>query len=589
MTMITAEDLKRKLWGGFSQYALPEIDSLKRNVSAPVLERKIAAWQLMRWFYFNKDYALAYENVSFIRTLEPTPSKKTLVAELQCLIKLRRFSEAEDTADHAMRSFGEKPDFLLLKSTIARNVEAERTGDWVRSDELQLKFFNLVLERANLSPILKRDKSRPLAFSNITAQAKPRTGAQDLKVSIILPAFNAEKTIHIAIQSLLNQTWRNLEVIVVDDCSSDSTCETVDRLSELDDRIKLVRKPVNEGAYPARNTGLKHAAGDLIMAHDCDDWSHPQKIEIQIQHMKKAKTCIAVMSHWVRVGDNLEVIGSWAPKGHLPEMNFSSLMFKRQVLDTFGGWDHVRINGDAEFRYRMLKYYGEDCIVQLPRKLLLSLALTRENSLTLTKATHERTSLYGLRRQYKDAFNYWHSSSAFQKSPKLDGTDGKIPVPIGMRSKQTESYVYDIVFIADYSRNDKTFEAVLDHIVFACRAKKRVAIFHWPGFEENPYADLNYRLYESILKYNVDILTPGDKVESDMAVIRDPGILQHCIDTWPEISTKRLYVIINKLSATPSEGGNRKYDPLVARAHLKRIFGQEGEWVPASSCVGQTT
>src|SRR5690606_27365364 len=111
---------------------------------------------------------------------------------------------------------------------------------------------------------------------------------------IIIPAYNAGETIHISISSLLKQTWSNLEIVVVDDCSTDNTAEVVEQFASQDSRVKLLRKEVNGGAYPARNLGLTYVTGDFILVHDSDDWSHPQKIEIQMAELKANPDAVAV-------------------------------------------------------------------------------------------------------------------------------------------------------------------------------------------------------------------------------------------------------------------------------------------------------
>src|SRR5690606_8132460 len=197
-----------------------------------------------------------------------------------------------------------------------------------------------------------------------------------------------EETIHIPILSLLKQTWSNLEVVVVDDCSPDRTADVVEKIAKQDNRVKLIRKEVNGGAYPARNLGLKYATGDFIMVHDSDDWSHPQKLEIQMNGYKAAGNAVAVVSHWVRFNEYLRPVGAWRPTGSFFDLNFSSLMFRREVLDTLGGWDEVRVSGDAEFRSRIARKYGKDSIIKISQNYLLSLSLMREDSLTQTKVTH---------------------------------------------------------------------------------------------------------------------------------------------------------------------------------------------------------
>ena len=83
------------------------------------------------------------------------------------------------------------------------------------------------------------------------------------KISIIIPAYNSESTIRRCVDSIRNQTYRNLEIIVVNDGSTDSTSEVVNEINNTDSRVKLISIP-NGGVSHARNVGIENATGDYI-------------------------------------------------------------------------------------------------------------------------------------------------------------------------------------------------------------------------------------------------------------------------------------------------------------------------------------
>ena len=99
-----------------------------------------------------------------------------------------------------------------------------------------------------------------------------------VRVSVVIPAFNAESTIERAIASARRQTEQKLEIIVVDDASSDRTPEIVARVAELDARIRLLREPKNAGPAAARNRGIAAAKGDWIALLDADDSYLPERL-----------------------------------------------------------------------------------------------------------------------------------------------------------------------------------------------------------------------------------------------------------------------------------------------------------------------
>lgn len=103
-------------------------------------------------------------------------------------------------------------------------------------------------------------------------------------VSIITPVYNSEKYIGETIESVLNQTYQNWEMLIVDDCSSDNTAEVMKRYS--DPRIKYFRLKENSGAAMARNYALEKAEGRYIAFLDADDLWKPNKLEKQIAFMR---------------------------------------------------------------------------------------------------------------------------------------------------------------------------------------------------------------------------------------------------------------------------------------------------------------
>ena len=107
------------------------------------------------------------------------------------------------------------------------------------------------------------------------------------EVSIITPAYNAENFLPETIDSVLNQTFRDWELIVVDDCSTDRTFEIASAYAEKDPRVRVVRNEVNAGVAATRNHGLDVATGDYIAFVDSDDLWLPEKLEKQLRFMKE--------------------------------------------------------------------------------------------------------------------------------------------------------------------------------------------------------------------------------------------------------------------------------------------------------------
>lgn len=105
------------------------------------------------------------------------------------------------------------------------------------------------------------------------------------KVSIITPSYNSEKYIAKTIQSVQAQTYRNWEMIIVDDCSTDMTCEIIEQFVASDERIKLLRQEKNTGAGAARTRSMRESSGQFIAYLDADDIWKPEKLEKQVKFM----------------------------------------------------------------------------------------------------------------------------------------------------------------------------------------------------------------------------------------------------------------------------------------------------------------
>lgn len=117
-------------------------------------------------------------------------------------------------------------------------------------------------------------------------------------VSIITPSYNSLDFVSMTIDSVLNQTYQNWEMIIVDDVSSDNSCETIEAYSKKDSRIKLIRLEINSGPAIARNRALKEAKGRYMAFLDSDDLWHPDKLSKQISFMKEKGIALSYTGYY---------------------------------------------------------------------------------------------------------------------------------------------------------------------------------------------------------------------------------------------------------------------------------------------------
>jgi glycosyltransferase involved in cell wall biosynthesis len=123
-------------------------------------------------------------------------------------------------------------------------------------------------------------------------------------VSVIIPVYNVEPYLRRCLDSVCNQTWSNLEIICVNDCSPDNCAAILEEYAAKDKRFKIVSHSKNRGPSAARNTGMDAASGEYIYFIDSDDWIDTDYIEIMLIMAKRKKCNVIVNSNIYREYDN---------------------------------------------------------------------------------------------------------------------------------------------------------------------------------------------------------------------------------------------------------------------------------------------
>ncbi len=169
-------------------------------------------------------------------------------------------------------------------------------------------------------------------------------------VSVILPVYNGELFIGQAIESVLCQTYTNLEVIVVDDGSADGTQGIVQKYADADARVRCIAQ-ANAGVAHARNRGLAEARGEFVAPLDADDLWDPRKIEHQVRRMREAGAVTGMVYCWWvwidEAGTVLDRSPSWDIEGRVEETllrinftgNASVPLYRRSCLEEVAGYD----------------------------------------------------------------------------------------------------------------------------------------------------------------------------------------------------------------------------------------------------------
>lgn len=209
----------------------------------------------------------------------------------------------------------------------------------------------------------------------------------DAVVSIIMPAYNAAAFISRSIDSVLAQSRRELELIVIDDGSQDTTAAVVEAYARRDDRVRLLRQPVNAGVAAARNAGIAAARGSHMAFLDSDDWWHVRKLEIQLAQMQRTGAGVSY-APYLRVDENGHVLSRVVPPPRLTHADMLRSNFIGNLTGvyarTLGDGAFLRIgHEDYVFWLQMVKRAGS--AVRVEHDEVLAFYLVRAGSVSANK------------------------------------------------------------------------------------------------------------------------------------------------------------------------------------------------------------
>lgn len=200
-------------------------------------------------------------------------------------------------------------------------------------------------------------------------------------VSVVIPAYNAEQFVGSAIESVLRQTWKDVEIIAVDDCSTDGTAAELEKFREV---VRIVRHEVNQGAAAARNTGWRISRGGIVAFLDGDDLWAPDKLEAFVESFDRHPGILFAFSDFSRFkwsdGTFFALSNSQIfpmifdvihrqkytgrkcftiPRGDMFELLLrgypiypSAVAVRKRVFEAVGPWGGMRTNEDFDFALR---------------------------------------------------------------------------------------------------------------------------------------------------------------------------------------------------------------------------------------------
>lgn len=426
-------------------------------------------------------------------------------------------------------------------------------------------------------PVLAPGEGCP--FDRVTAPAvAPQAG--DPLISVIVTSYLPGTELLTSVASLLQQSWDNLEVIVVDDGSPEEYEPVLTKCAELDPRVKVVRLPANGGTYLARNAGLDLAAGDIVTFQDSDDWSHPLRLEHQVRPLLDNASLVATMSDGLLATPQLTLT---MPGFRMVSFIASSLMFWREpVMRRIGYFDRVRKAADTEYRRRIVAAFGDHALYRVGG---LAYSLIRVQPSSLSRADIRGGGWFHPGREaYRSAYTHWHERiRRGSVSPYLARSPSQrpfaAPAYVGPADVAAGDRTVDVVFVGDWRGVGAVPRAAWHEMRALAGRGLRVAVLHWESFRYPARAGrfLWPPIQELINDGTVTQVLLTDEVTASLLVVREPSVLQ-----FPPFGTSqvRAHRTVVHVSEAPyvGDGGSQQYDPAWCARTVRDLFGAEPLW-----------
>ncbi|KAA1374917.1 glycosyltransferase family A protein [Aeromicrobium fastidiosum] len=432
--------------------------------------------------------------------------------------------------------------------------------------------FNAPFLERGLDPM--RFEATDSPFDTVRTDA-PAGSVDGPLISIVMPVWSPTESLLTATRSILEQTWANLEVILVDDHSPAGFEDVFERATALDERVSYHRMPVNGGAYRARNHGLSIARGEYLGIQDGDDWSHPRRLERQMAEFADAKV-VATLSKAIRLHTDLYItrVGSLAFAHSAP-----SLLMKREVFDALGPFDLMRKGADTEYIERIATVYGLKSIVNL--KVPLSLYQLTGGS--LSREDFRPSWHRPARATYHSAFRHWHGKIAAGLTPPHsslpDGTRA-FPAPPDMEGVDYADLAPDVVVLTDPRPGPLAHAGAADEVAALADAGLTVGVARMDALRFSsrqrhyPRADLLELMYRRV----TDWALLGAPMTPKVLLVRDVDLLAlprsaDSVAMRPEA----VAVVADRLPVG--------WDPAHVESVVRTMFGVDVQWLPATAEV----
>lgn len=405
-------------------------------------------------------------------------------------------------------------------------------------------------------------------------------------ITVIMSVFKPGPGLLTSVRSICNQTWRNLEILLMDDASPEEYSELLEECAASDSRIRLYRMERNGGTYLARNAALDLASGEFVTCQDADDWSHPRRLELQAKALLVDPDASASRSFCLRVQEDLHF---QRPGYETRQENAVSLMFRRdQALQTIGYFDRSRKAADTEYRRRLELATGRT-VTDLPAPL----SMYRMGSGSLSRADFTPGWHHPARVIYRNAYDRWHKWSVRRRSRLyLERFSESRPFAIPQAFQLDQSSIaespphYDVVLLSDWHILGPDQRALLADIDVLTGAGYRVGIAHCESYFHMSQRRPNLRpeALDLINAGKVDYVALDQISKVSLLLVRTPEVLQFAPAAKAALDVAEIVVAAER-PPHDLNGNNPLYSPGVCDSNLQSTFSVQPTWASSSPAI----
>jgi glycosyltransferase involved in cell wall biosynthesis len=241
------------------------------------------------------------------------------------------------------------------------------------------------------------------------------------KILVVMPVFNREEYVARAIDSVLNQTYKNFDLVIVDDYSTDRSLEIIN-FYKKDPRVKIIQNPYNAGCFYSKNIGIKFMESgqyDVFTTHDSDDFSDSTRFEKMIKEFED-ESLLCLLSTEMRIGEN---IPKWY--GSIIRATPGHCFYSKKAFKFFGYFDNALTSADVDYinRVQFFCKQFEMFKFKISEELLYYADTTAKDNMHLeydekTRIAYDQKSLIEVQKMAEDR-NFYRNFFEIQDSVKI--------------------------------------------------------------------------------------------------------------------------------------------------------------------------